>query len=73
MTEVNISRIDGRWKVIIGGVDLTSAITANGLRVELPSEPDYPLVHVTFRAKELNINLDDAVVQAVEQLLAVEA
>lgn len=69
MTEVEISKKDGHWKVVIGGVDLTKAIAAGGLRIEIPREPDMPLVHVTFRAKEFNLNLDEAIIEAERRLL----
>jgi hypothetical protein len=70
MTEVSISKVDGRWRVVIGGVDLTRAIAAGDLAIEVPPEPDLPLVHVTFRAREFNLNLDEAVIKATENLLA---
>jgi len=60
VTEVEISHLKGRWRVVIAGVDVTNDIVADGLRVELPSAPDYPLVHVTYRASKLDIKLDDA-------------
>ncbi len=70
MAEVEITKKHGRWAVVIGGVDLTAGIAAGGLRVELPDSPlDFPLVHVTFRAKEFGLNLDDAVVEAQRQIL----
>ena len=74
MTEVEIQKENGLWQVLIDGVDMAPAIAAGGLRVEFRggAEADFPLVHVTFRARTFTADLPGAVVRAREELLTSE-
>jgi hypothetical protein len=72
MSKVEISNTGGRWRMTVdGGPNLASAIRAGGLRVEFPEQAETgALVHVTLMARELTLDLDNAVVEASQALLA---
>lgn len=70
MPKIEIYKDDrDRWVVLVDGVNMASAIADGGLRIEFPPEDAYPLAHMTLRARELNVQLPEAVIEAVEALL----
>lgn len=70
MSKIEIYKDDyDVWNVVVDGVNLAGAIADGGLKIEIPSWPDPPLVHMTLRARRLNVTLPEATIKAVEALL----
>lgn len=67
MAHVQIaSEADGGYVVSVDGVDVTHAVLARGFAVEFPPIEDGPaLVHMTVLAETLEVDLPDAIVDAL--------
>mgnify|MGYP007116841053 CR=1 FL=1 len=60
MTDLSITRKDGRWAVILDGTDVTSELT----EFTVESNPDAPYgpatVHLKFKPRQVDLSFDEA-------------
>lgn len=56
----------GNYHIYVDGVDIASAVKANGVRIEW--DDDRPIVQLTLQPAELRAKLDPAIVEVVGEL-----
>ena len=67
MTRVQLCMRKGQGKLLVDGMDLSDSVTGDW-RIESPTDLGHPsLVRVTLIADQLDVDMDDAIVTAVDQ------
>ena len=63
MAHISIARVDGRYALTVDGHDLSPSVLTEGFGIDFTG--DIPVVQMRVVATELDIDLPDAVIDAV--------